>query len=264
MTLNREDPRVRSIASFLPKTVSVEYFGLDSSLLGHFPGEEVLHSGVKSVKKEPSVKADVELAAFDETSGTFRFDKKEHTVTLKLTGAYNIFNAAAAIATVRHILGAELKPRQLLHSLSNITPAFGRGETLTVNGQPLELVLVKNPSGFRLGLSSFSPKGYATMIAINDNYADGRDMSWLWDVSFESLKQGGVAMVSGSRCYDMALRLQYDEVVAKAATADLTKGLKQFIANHPALPKRIYCTYTAMLTLRRELATMAHVKGIDQ
>ena len=101
------------------------------------------------------------------------------------------------------------------------------------------------------------------MIAINDNYADGRDMSWLWDVSFESLKKTGVAMVSGARCYDMALRLQYDEVIAKSATDNLSTALQQFIDNYPNSPKRIYCTYTAMLAIRRELATMTDVKEID-
>ncbi|BAS09204.1 udp-N-Acetylmuramyl tripeptide [Arthrobacter sp. Hiyo4] len=73
-------------------------------------------------------------------------------------------------------------------------------------------MLVKNPSGFRLGLKSFPAGGYATMIAINDNYADGRDMSWLWDVEFDSLRDGGVDQLTGSRAYDMALRLQYDDV----------------------------------------------------
>ena len=73
-----------------------------------------------------------------------------------------------------------------------------------VDGLPLDLVLVKNPSGFRLGLKSFPAAGYATMIAINDNYADGRDMSWLWDVEFDTLREGGVDQLTGSRAYDMA------------------------------------------------------------
>ena len=260
VTLNREDARVRSIAEHLPKSVDVSYFGLDASLLKQFPSDEALHDMTKI--KASSLKADVELVKFDDATATFRIDKAVHTVSLKLTGIYNIFNAAAALTTVRHILGEEINEGRLLETLSTITPAFGRGETVTVNNQPLELVLVKNPSGFRLGLSSFSPDGYETMIAINDNYADGRDMSWLWDVSFESLKKNGVAVVSGLRCYDMALRLQYDEVIVKIATDDLTKALHQFIDNYPNTPKRIYCTYTAMLAIRRELATMTDVKEI--
>lgn len=82
----------------------------------------------------------------------------------------------------------------LLGALSTVTPAFGRGETHFRSGAThSELVLVKNPSGFRLGLESYDPDGYATMIAINDNYADGRDMSWLWDVEFyETIRPLGI------------------------------------------------------------------------
>ncbi len=258
VTLNREDARVREIAKRMPRSVDVSYFGLDKSLLSQFPNDEDMHGAKKtSVSKLP---ADVELVRFDDSSATFKIDKFEHTTSLKLTGVYNIFNAAAALATVRSILGTDVDHTALINTLSEITPAFGRGETLTVNGQPLELVLVKNPSGFRLGLSSFDPTGYATMIAINDNYADGRDMSWLWDVSFESLKETGVSTVSGARCYDMALRLQYDEVPVKSASPDLEKSLHNFIKRHPNSPKRIYCTYTAMLALRRTISTITDIK----
>ena len=258
VTLNREDARVREIAKHMPRSVDVSYFGLDKSLLSQFPNDDDMHDTKKtSVSKLP---ADVELVRFDDSTATFKIDKFEHTTSLKLTGVYNIFNAAAALATVRSILGTDVDHTALINTLSEITPAFGRGETLTVNGQPLELVLVKNPSGFRLGLSSFDPTGYATMIAINDNYADGRDMSWLWDVSFESLKETGVSTVSGARCYDMALRLQYDEVPVKSASPDLEKSLHNFIKRHPNSPKRIYCTYTAMLALRRTIGTITDVR----
>ena len=77
-----------------------------------------------------------------------------------------------------------------------------------VDGQPLELVLVKNPAGFTVALGTYGSTPVSTMIAINDNYADGRDVSWLYDVSFDSLRDRGVAMTSGVRAYDMALRLQ--------------------------------------------------------
>ena len=91
------------------------------------------------------------------------------------------------------------------------------------------------------------------MIAINDDYADGRDMSWLWDVDFESLKNSGVSQISGIRAYDMALRLQYDTVEISKVEPNIAAALKQFITDNPDTPKRIYCTYTAMLRLRREL-----------
>jgi hypothetical protein len=132
-----------------------------------------------------------------------------------------------------------------------------------VDGQPLDLVLVKNPSGFRLGLKSFPAGGYATMIAINDNYADGRDMSWLWDVEFDSLRDGGVDQVTGSRAYDMALRLQYDDVPVGAVETEVAPALAAFIREAQGKPKRVFCTYTAMLAIRRELSKITTVEVVS-
>lgn len=257
--LNREDARIAAIAKSLDMQ-KVRFFGLDDSLLASFPSDDNLHT--RSSISRKSVKADVILSKFSGNSATFLIDNKKINSKLKLSGAYNIFNAAAALALVRAIIGNNLNQTKLIDKLSQVTPAFGRGEILMIKGKPLELVLVKNPSGFQLGLESFNPSGYATMIAINDNYADGRDMSWLWDVDFTSLKNAGVAQVSGIRAYDMALRLQYDKVPIKKVEENLNKALKQFILGHKNRPKRIYCTYTAMLALRKSLSKMTHVEVV--
>lgn len=266
VTLNREDVRVRALADELPKGVSVAYFGLAKELLALFPNDESLH-GANTEDNSPagrSLAVDVELTAFAHNNATFTFDDAEHSAELQVNGMYNMFNAAAALACVRHVLGSSADTTQLMASLSAVTPAFGRGETITVDGQPVELVLVKNPSGFRLGLSSFSAANYATMIAINDNYADGRDMSWLWDVSFESLRTSDEAVyLTGMRVYDMALRLEYDDVPFEIITPDIPMALNAFLSEQADAPKRIYCTYTAMLAIRKALAQYADVKEID-
>jgi len=259
VVLNREDPRVAAIASSLPDK-NVRYFGLDTSLRSIFPSDDELH-GASGVEAEKTP-ADVVLKQFQGDTATFTIEQNDVTTPLKLDGVYNIFNAAAALTLTRAIVGDKLDHDKLIAALAAVTPAFGRGEKLIVHGQPLELVLVKNPSGFRLGLKSFDPAGYATMIAINDNYADGRDMSWLWDVDFDSLRSAGVAELSGSRAYDMALRMQYDEVSVSHINTNLTKSLHHFIDSHADTPKRIYCTYTAMLALRRELAKLTTVEEV--
>lgn len=100
------------------------------------------------------------------------------------------------------------------------------------------------------------------MIAINDDYADGRDMSWLYDVSFLALKESGVAMVSGVRAWDMALRLHYDKIDYAAVQTDLGLALTTFIAINPEQPHRIYCTYTAMLALRRYMSALTNVAKV--
>jgi len=260
VVLNREDSRVANIKD-LVTAKEIRYFGLSDKLLSTFPSDDDMRS--TTVKRAHSLPVDVELTAFEGNNATFTIDHKTTTTSLKLNGVYNVFNAAAALTLVRTIQGKDLNDETLFTALAAITPAFGRGETLTVGGHPLELVLVKNPSGFRLGLESFSPSGYATMIAINDNYADGRDMSWLWDVDFASLQPAGVSHISGMRAYDMALRLQYDEVTIKTVEPVLATALRSFIEANKDQPKRIYCTYTAMTALRRELSKITDVETIS-
>lgn len=261
VVMNREDERIRSIAPRLPATIDVRYFGLVDSLLSRFPSDDDLHN--KGSRPNPTKRpaADVILKDFNEKGAAFTITGKPFVTPLKLKGVYNIYNSAAALTLVRAIV-PEASINSLLGALSIVTPAFGRGETITVGGQPLELVLVKNPSGFRLGLESYSPEGYATMIAINDNYADGRDMSWLWDVDFTSLSKESI-YVSGVRAYDMALRLQYDEIGMEKVETELPKALADFINKHPETPKRIYCTYTAMLALRKELSKISRVEVVS-
>lgn len=258
VVINREDPRLLNIAVKLDKKVA--FYGLDPSLRILFPNDDDLHGANTKISKHPM--ADVVLESID-GNATFVIDEKRVTTPLKLDGVYNIFNAAAAIALVRTIMGNNLDQSALVERLAHVQPAFGRGEKLIVDGQSCELVLVKNPAGFRLGLHSFPPSGYATMIAINDNYADGRDMSWLWDVDFTSLKECGVAEVSGVRAYDMALRLQYDDVPVAHVDVDISRALNGFLSHNKSKPKRIYCTYTAMLAIRRKLAKKTTVEDIS-
>lgn len=261
VVLNREDSRVRSIAESLPDTTDVRYFGLHDSLVSRFPSDDELHGSAKKTEVAKRPAADVVLKDFNEKGAAFTIARKDLVTPLRLKGVYNIYNSAAALALVRSVVPTA-SLNSLLGALSTVTPAFGRGEVVTVGGQPLELVLVKNPSGFRLGLESYDPEGYATMIAINDNYADGRDMSWLWDVDFTSLAEQPVS-VTGIRAYDMALRLQYDEVAMEKVETNLEQSLRDFIAAHPKHPKRIYCTYTAMLALRKELGKITRVEVVS-
>lgn len=260
VVINREDPRLLSLAQDLPAE-KVSYFGLDPSLKSNFPSDDDMRGASEAHEYAP--KAVSVLEEVEGRKAVLSLDNKKITATLKLEGIYNVFNSVAAVALVRTIIGEKIDTKKLVSTLQDITPAFGRGEKLIVDGRPLELVLVKNPGGFRLGLKSFDPEGFATMVAINDNYADGRDMSWLWDVDFESLKPAGVSYVTGVRAYDMALRLQYDEIEVGEVEPELSKALRAFIKASGKSPMRIYCTYTAMLALRRELGKMTKVEVIS-
>lgn len=278
VVLNREDPRISALSKDVLPSCKVKYFGLDESLRSMFPTDDDLHSDLGCDFNGDSRNlphADVVLAKVADNKADFLIDGHRKTTSVKLRGVYNVFNAAAASTIVRAILAdaakkdatlAKFDDDALMEAISRVTPAFGRGEVIEVNGAPVELVLVKNPIGFRLALASDKPANHDTMIAICDEYADGRDMSWLWDVDFTCFSGTGVTCVSGTRAWDMALRLQYDKVASRNVNTDLEEDVKTFVngdfSSDAKNAKRIYCTYTAMLRVRSTLGQIASVKDV--
>ncbi len=263
IVINRDDPRLGAASFTETIQTAIRSYGVSPALLKQFPSDDDMHGDSHDPSHKPTLFVDDTcLTSVDGQHAVISFGGKNHAVNLKLKGIYNVQNAVGAVAMTRFILGDSLDETRMLASLANVTPAFGRGESISIDGRECELVLVKNPAGFRLSLTSFDPAGHATMIAINDEYADGRDMSWLWDVDFDSLRPLGVSDVSGVRAYDMALRLQYDEVEMKHVEPSLSSALSHFIESNPDTPLRIYCTYTAMLSLRRELAKRTNVEVV--
>jgi UDP-N-acetylmuramyl tripeptide synthase len=239
VVLNREDPRVSKIAA--ENTV---FFGLSDALVKKFPSDDDLLSHNKT--KASSKKALVTLEKLGDKA-TYSIDGSNYTTNLKVKGVYNAYNAAGALAVVKTVL-PDRNTDELIQSLANIESAFGRGEVFTINDCEVELLLVKNPSAFQLSLASFVDDKHEYMIAINDAIADGRDVSWLWNVDFHSLPT--IKMCSGTRATDMALRLKYDDIKTAACIEDLKQAVTKFTSSSKQ-PKRIFATYTAMLEIRK-------------
>ena len=265
LVLNREDSRISALAEKAPSGTRISYFGLSDTLTGFFPSDDDMHD---SDSRSAGDTGDTEPAhpAFGFIAPKTALS---YTRTLRLEGVYNLYNAAAALGVVRavmsdvdHLRGSHTGIGQMLDALAAVTPAFGRGETVYIGSTPVELILVKNPMGFRLALKSFPAEGSATMIIINDEYADGRDMSWLWDVDFTSLAETGVAAVSGVRADDMALRLAYDSVPSAPADSSISRAVRNFVKTDPEKLHHIYCTYTAMLAARKVLSQITRVEDV--
>ena len=238
--LNREDPRVSKI-----QTAHPFYFGLSNELIKEFPSDDnLLESGKVSASKLP---ARVTLEKLKGQKASYQINHKNYSCELTLKGIYNAYNAAGALALCSIIMD-DVDPAEFVEDLAEIASAFGRGESFKINNCEVEVLLVKNPSAFQLSITSFADNKHDYMIAINDNIADGRDVSWLWNVDFSKLKH--VEVVSGIRATDMALRLKYDECDVDTVEEDLAKALDIFtkVSNKP---KRIFVTYTAMLELRK-------------
>ena len=238
--LNREDPRISKI-----KAEKCVYFGLSDALLKKFPSDDNLLD--KTDIKASSQPADVTLEKLNGQKATYRINGSEYHTDLTLKGIYNAYNAAGALALVDTIL-PDVPNDRFIATLSKVESAFGRGEVFKINDAEVEILLVKNPSAFQLSLASFVDDEHDYMIAINDNIADGRDISWLWNVDFSKLTN--VKMVSGIRAADMALRLKYDETKVEKIEENLTIAVEKFTAANKK-PKRIFATYTAMLEIRK-------------
>jgi UDP-N-acetylmuramyl tripeptide synthase len=257
VVLNLDDSFIARGRDRIGDGVDVRYFGVDASIADRLP--ELQEADVRFeddfTAPEPGA-GDGLLKPRDERSFEVVFGEGDNVgpLELKQRGLAAMINATAATTTARLLLDGDFREADTVRALERVQPPFGRGEVIDAGGQPLELVLVKNPAGFTVALGTYGTTPVTSMVAINDNYADGRDVSWLYDVSFESLRERGVAMTSGVRAYDMALRLRYDDVEVQAIEPDLARALDRFITEHPDEPKRIFCTYTAMMSLRRDLA----------
>jgi UDP-N-acetylmuramyl tripeptide synthase len=269
VVLNLDDSFVSRIRDRVAEGVEVTYFGVDASIADRLP--ELQEQDVRFDDHfTPPVPGpdDGLLKPTDERSFRVLFGSDPEAAVgpleLQQRGLAAMINATAAATAARALLGDSFAPARAAQALREVTPPFGRGEVVMVDGQPLELVLVKNPAGFTVALGTYGSTPVATMVAINDNYADGRDVSWLYDVSFESLRERGVAVTSGVRGYDMALRLQYDDVPVGSVETELDGALDRFLNEHPDEPKRIFCTYTAMMALRRTLAARYDLPAIGE
>ena len=158
----------------------------------------------------PTVEATrVTAESFDRLHMSVRVNEQEHEIVVPLPGLYNIYNALAAI-TAAVMLNTDWSP---IHSgIEQFKPMFGRGERIQAEGKTMRLLLAKNPTGFNEVLRTLftDEEPRHLLFVLNDNIADGRDISWIWDVDFERLTgKTGTLIVTGTRAYDLALRLKY-------------------------------------------------------
>jgi lipid II isoglutaminyl synthase (glutamine-hydrolysing) len=191
----------------------------------------------------------------------------EISARLSLPGLYNVYNALAATATCL-ALGVEAAAIQ--RGLESFTAAFGRLERIRVDNREVFLALVKNPVGFNEVLRTVLQSGPARtlLILINDHFADGTDVSWLWDVDFERLAGNvGTVVCSGTRAEDMAVRLKYALVPPEQIVVHPSprRALDEALANsEPGETVYVLPTYTAMLEVREVLSRAGHVGGFWQ
>ncbi|MGX7031651.1 MurT ligase domain-containing protein [Vagococcus zengguangii] len=182
---------------------------------------------------------------------------------IEVGGLYNIYNALAAAAVAKHY---GVTDENIAKGLTYDQKVFGRQEVINIDGKECTLVLVKNPVGLNqvIDMINLAPQPFSLVQILNSNYADGIDVSWIWDGNYESFAEMTIPNViaGGERSKDIALRM-------KVAGLE-NNNFKEI----PELPKiieeikqmdteRVFilATYTAVLQLRKELASQGYIKG---
>jgi lipid II isoglutaminyl synthase (glutamine-hydrolysing) len=275
VVLNADDPRVAEIGLGLPRRPT--WFGLEdvsvaATTLPHaadartcprcgatlvFEAVYVGHDGIYRCpnghfeRPTPELAArDIELNGFESLAATIAGTRIE----IPLGGLYNCYNVLAAFAVGRSI---GLEDSYIADRLRTFKAAFGRQERIDFRGRHLFLVLSKNPAGFNETVRTAVElaKGENFVIGLNDRRADGTDVSWIWDVDFEMLRdKAKVVIPAGVRAHDLAVRLKYASVDAEPPQPEPDKALDLLIkSTNEGDTAYLLCTYTAMLDLRAEL-----------
>lgn len=223
----------------------------DRVFLGHLGHYHCDACGAR--RPVPDVTAtEIALDGLTGSSFTLNTGQGSCRVGLPLPGLYNVYNALGA-AALTLALGVSLE--QVAAGIAATPPAFGRGETVTIGGRQLLMLLVKNPAGANEVLRTVALEdGPLRVLAVlNDRIADGRDVSWIWDADYELLDGRRVEVVcSGDRADELALRLKYAGIEPRNITVEheLGAALDRALAL-PGTGKVIALpTYTAMLALR--------------
>jgi len=213
--------------------------------------------------KRPTLTYSVDKIVDLNTNGsTVHINNKEYYINQP--GTYNIYNALCAYSVAR-ALG--IQDNIIEHALKNVASSFGRQETLNIEGKEIKIILVKNPAGYDEAVNTINldTRKINLSLLLNDNYADGKDVSWIWDVNFERLTSLNInkIMISGIRLYDMAIRLKVAGFQSDSfLLCKDEEALLNEIKTCDGEIVYILATYTAMINLRKFLHTKGYIDKI--
>ena len=199
-----------------------------------------------------------ELTELSLTKSSFKIDGFDFS--LPIGGLYNIYNALSAYATARFF---GLTPEEIQAGFGQAQRVFGRQEIFTLEGKEVMINLIKNPVGFNqiVQLLGYEKEEFSLAVLLNDNYADGQDISWIWDGEFEELAKltPKQTYIGGLRVDDLETRME----VAGFTTLTKTENNDDLIEKLKSVPTKkinILATYTALLQLRKDLAKHGYLK----
>ena len=262
---NNEDPLLRKSCRSLESNGDVRAvsFGVTQSLRKRIIDEEVI-SGFAS-EESHSVGSKFELCKITDQPDfqhiLILHGDKNVSVRLPAKGFHNAFNLTAVVASLDTLEVSSMQ--NSMDAIEKMPIPFGRGEKLHLRDKLITVGLVKNPSGFISNIETFveALRPELLLFVVNDKLADGRDVSWLWDVPFEGrIDRSTKVLTSGIRGYDMAVRLKHDGIRSDTVIST-TEAIEQ-VMNSKYSNIVIIPTYTALFDVRAALAKYGKVPRI--
>jgi len=188
----------------------------------------------------------------------------ETPITISQSGVYNIYNGLCAYSIASEM---GIESETIASSLCAQDSSFGRQEDILIENKKAKIILVKNPAGYNQAIDTLclNNEEFSTLFMLNDNYADGQDISWIWDVEFERLNSLPIkkVFISGSRLYDMAVRLKTAGLDQNSFIIEKDyEALTNKIINSSTDKIYILATYTAMINYRKHLYSKGYIKKL--
>ncbi|MBI4037422.1 DUF1727 domain-containing protein [Candidatus Curtissbacteria bacterium] len=198
------------------------------------------------------------------TKFEIKIGKFTQKINLPLPGIYNVYNTLAASAVADQV---GLRVNELPGKLKKFSAAFGRFQRINIDGKNVIILLIKNPTGANEVLSVLKNENIQTVLTcLNDRLADGTDVSWIWDTSWEIITGTKLNIFcSGTRAWDIALRLKYANMsnitVHKEISYSYNHALNKTNKNNTLI---VLPTYTALLELQKHLEKSGATKWHKQ
>ncbi|WP_308464736.1 MurT ligase domain-containing protein [Rathayibacter soli] len=194
--------------------------------------------------------ARVRVTGVDDREATVTIDGAPVVLALPARGLHYAVDAAAALTTALELLGDRFSPTAAARAMTGLRTVYGRGETLTVHGEDIEIIMMKNPPSLQLNLDSLTAAPPQVLMAVDEGTPDP---SWIYDIDFGVLNQ--VDVISGTKAWQLATRLGYAQIPIGVVLPELKDALAAFLAlPRPASGiKTMIVNYEQMMFIRKQL-----------
>ncbi|HWU58826.1 MAG TPA: MurT ligase domain-containing protein [Microbacteriaceae bacterium] len=252
LVVNANDDNLRRIATgskAAGKTVAA--FGVSDALIAASPhGLANVPEFSQLVTADSMPASRVLVQSLDGRRATLEIDGSPLEVALPARGLHNAVDAAGAVATALELLGDRFSRASVARALESLRTVYGRGETLTVNGEEIEIIMMKNPPSLQLNLDYVGQRPEQVFMSVDEGTPDP---SWVYDIDFSSI--GHVDVISGTKAWQLATRLGYAEIPVGSVKPELKEALTAFLAlPAPSIGlKTMIVNYEQMMLIRKQL-----------